>query len=75
VLLVLGSSEPTGVQRHPEAAVWKLVPLVSTSSDLREAYDRLYPLHLPNGRGSYTEVDVRSRHEGGSSRSIGCLAT
>jgi hypothetical protein len=55
VLLVLGSSEP---------------PLF-IGGNLRGAYDRSYPPHSPSGRGTYTEVDIRDRHERGSPRSIG----
>jgi hypothetical protein len=46
VLLAVGSSEPP------------LLPLACTCGDLREAYKRSYPPHLPSGRGSCTEVDV-----------------
>jgi hypothetical protein len=66
VLLALGSSEPPALHRGPEAAAWKLVPLVCTCGDLREAYDQSYLPHRLSGRRSSTEVVVRGRHERGS---------
>jgi hypothetical protein len=53
-------------RQNPEAAAWKLVPVVCTCVVVREAYDRSYLPHRSSGRGSCTEVDIRGRHERGS---------
>jgi hypothetical protein len=75
VLLALGYSEAPTLHRNSEATSWELVPLAGTCGDLRDAYDRSYPLHPPGGRGFYTEVDIRGRHERGSLRSFGYSTT
>jgi hypothetical protein len=61
-----GFRRAPALHQNPEVAAWKLVPLACTCGDLREAYNRSYLPHPPSGRGSCTEVDVRSQHERGS---------
>jgi hypothetical protein len=60
-----GFQRAPALHRDPKATVWELIPLACTCGDLRESYDRSYPLHPSSGHGSCTEVDVRGRHERG----------